>query len=84
MIVAYEISGTATIYRAETNVIGLNSVAVSNGEAGSVDLSLLAAMDGFADGRLTVSVADTDVSRSAGASYSNGFVAAKWRALCRP
>ncbi len=70
LVVGYEVSGTTTVYRLGTDVLGIDSAAVTRGATGSVDLRLLAAMDGLAGATLTVSV-DPDVARIAGADYAD-------------
>ncbi|WP_216824754.1 choice-of-anchor I family protein [Salinigranum rubrum] len=72
VFVGHEISGTTTIFRVATTVVGVGSVALGNGAAGSVDLSLLSAMDGFSGARITVSVAHPDVAEIVSASYPEG------------
>ncbi|WP_236642307.1 choice-of-anchor I family protein [Salinigranum halophilum] len=73
VFVGHEVSGTTVIFRVATSVVGIDSLAVRNGASGSVDLSLLSARDGFSGGRLTVSVADTDVAEIVSASYNDAF-----------
>lgn len=55
-----EVQGRIT--RGAPTGLGIDSVSVSQGSIGRVDLSLLSAMDGFSGGRITVSVADGRVA----------------------
>jgi DNA-binding beta-propeller fold protein YncE len=73
VFVGHEISGTTTVFRVATTVAGIDSLAVQNGAAGSVELSLLSAMNGFSGGRLTVSVSDPEVAEILSASYDDAF-----------
>jgi PKD repeat protein len=73
VFVGHEISGTTTVFRAATSVLGVGSVAVRQGTTATVDLDLLSALDGLSGGRLTVSVDEPGVARIQGASYGDAL-----------
>jgi PKD repeat protein len=73
VFVGHEISGTTTIFRAATSVLGVGSVAVGPDTAAEVDLELLSAAAGLSGGRLTVSVDHPEVARIQDAEYGDAL-----------
>jgi DNA-binding beta-propeller fold protein YncE len=71
VFVGHEISGTTTVFRVATSVLGIGSVAVRPGTVAEVDLDLRSARDGLAGGRLTVTVDNPEVARIQGAEYGD-------------
>lgn len=63
VFVGHEISGTTTVFRAATTVLGVGSVALGPDTTAAVDVDLRSARDGLAGGRLTVSVDHPEVAR---------------------
>ncbi|WP_380674347.1 choice-of-anchor I family protein [Salinigranum sp. GCM10025319] len=73
VFVGHEISGTTTVFRVATSVLGVGSVAVRPGTAATVDLDLRSAPEGLAGGRLTVSVDHPEVATIRGAEYGDAL-----------
>jgi PKD repeat protein len=73
VFVGHEISGTTTVFRVATSVLGVGSVAVRPGKAATVDLDLRSAPEGLAGGRLTVSVDHPEVATIRGAEYGDAL-----------
>ncbi|WP_299269214.1 choice-of-anchor I family protein [Halorientalis sp.] len=71
VFVGHEISGTTTIFRAATTVLGVGSVAVGPEKSATVDLDLRSARDGLSGGRLTVSVDHPEVARIQDVEYGD-------------
>ncbi len=73
VFVGHEISGTTTIFRAATTVLGVGSVALRPDRTATVDLDLRSARDGLAGGRVTVSVDPSEVARIQDVEYGDAL-----------